>query len=45
MTRNKRLNVAIAIAIAIALWIYVVGELDPSSVKKIKNIPITPLHT
>ena len=45
MTRNKRLNVAIAIAIAIALWIYVVGEIDPSAVKTVHNVPITTLHT
>ena len=45
MTRNKRLNIAIAIAIAIALWIYVVGEIDPSAVKTVHNVPITTLHT
>lgn len=45
MTKSKRVNIALAIVIAIALWAYVVGEMDPSSTKKIDRIPISLLHT
>ena len=41
MFRSNKINMVIAIVVAILLWIYVVGQVNPTTTKKFAEVPIT----
>ena len=41
MFENKKINLVLSLLLAIGLWIYVVGEVNPTSDQTIKDVPLT----
>lgn len=45
MLQSKRGNLIISLILAITIWFYVVGEMNPTTNKTYRNIPITLINT
>ncbi|MCR4711210.1 MAG: hypothetical protein K5707_02830 [Clostridia bacterium] len=45
MLNNRKFRIALALVIAVVLWLYVVGVVQPSSIKQVRGVPITMTHT
>ncbi len=41
MFRSNKINMVIAIVVAVMLWMYVVGQVNPTTTKKFADVPIT----
>ena len=41
MLNNKKFNIILSLVLAVSMWIYVVGEVNPTSETTIKNVPIS----
>lgn len=41
MFRSNKINMVIAIVVAVLLWMYVVGQVNPTTTKKFAEVPIT----
>ncbi len=44
MTRNRKLNMALSLLIAICGWIYVMYNVDPTTTRTFKDVPVTFTH-
>ncbi len=44
MTRNRKVNMAISLLIAICGWIYVMYNVDPTTTRTFKDVPVTFTH-
>lgn len=45
MLQNKKFTIFLSIVIALLLWVYVIGEVNPTTTKKFENIPVKLLNT
>lgn len=45
MLQNKTFTKILSVAIALVLWVYVVGEINPTTTKRLDNIPVKLLNT
>ena len=45
MLQNKKFTIFLSIFIALLLWVYVIGEVNPTTTKKFENIPVKLLNT
>lgn len=45
MLQNKTFTKIISVVIALVLWVYVVGEINPTTTKRLDNIPVKLLNT
>ncbi len=41
MFRSNKINMVIAIVVAVMLWMYVVGQVNPTTTKTFADVPIT----
>jgi YbbR domain-containing protein len=44
MTRNNKVNIALSLLIAICGWIYVMYNVDPTTTRTFKDVPVTFTH-
>lgn len=44
MLKNKKIRLILSLVVAILLWTYVIGEVNPSSDTKVKDVPINLTH-
>lgn len=45
MLQNKTFTKILSVVIALVLWVYVIGEVNPTTTQKLENIPVTLLNT
>ena len=45
MLQNKTFTKILSVVIALLLWVYVVGEINPTTTKRLDNIPVKLLNT
>ena len=45
MLKNRNFRIVLSLIIAVMLWVYVVGAVDPTTVKQIRGVPISMVHT
>jgi len=45
MLQNKTFTKILSVVIALVLWVYVVGEINPTTTKRLDNIPVKLLNT
>jgi len=45
MLQNKTFTKVLSVVIALLLWVYVIGEVNPTTTQKLENMPVTLLNT
>ncbi len=45
MLQSKKFNIFLSVVIALLLWMYVIGEVNPTTTKKFSDVPVTLLNT